>query len=114
MILTIASSKGGPMWSWSIRPGLGNRAATVAITAADAVLIPVLPGAGDIWEAERTLELVGAVAAGARRAIPARVVWNRMRPSDEAFASRRHQLSHAQALGLAVRPGGVRRNELFR
>ena len=61
--------------------GFGNRAATVAITAADAVLIPVLPGAGDILEAQRTLELVGAVAAASRRSIPARVVWNRMRPA---------------------------------
>ena len=61
--------------------GFGNRAATVAMTAADGVLIPMVPGEGDVTEAARTVELVAGVASAARREIPARVVLNRVRPS---------------------------------
>jgi chromosome partitioning protein len=60
--------------------GFGNRAATVAMTAADVVLIPMVPGEGDITEAARTVELVSGVASAARRDIPARIVMNRIRP----------------------------------
>ena len=59
--------------------GFGNRAATVAMTAADGVLIPMVPGEGDVTEAARTVELVSGVASAARRDIPARVVFNRVR-----------------------------------
>ena len=59
--------------------GFGNRAATVAMTAADAVLIPMVPGEGDVTEAARTVELVAGVASAARRDIPSRVVLNRVR-----------------------------------
>lgn len=41
--------------------GFGNRAATVAMTAADGVLIPMVPGEGDVTEAARTVELVAGV-----------------------------------------------------
>jgi len=61
--------------------GFGNRAATVAMTAADAVLIPMVPGEGDVTEAARTVELVAGVASAARREIPSRVVLNRVRSS---------------------------------
>jgi chromosome partitioning protein len=61
--------------------GFGNRAATVAMTAADVVLIPMIPGEGDVTEAARTVELVAGVAAAARREIPARVMLNRVRPA---------------------------------
>lgn len=61
--------------------GFGNRAATVAMTAADGVLIPMVPGEGDVTEAARTVELVAGVASAARREIPARVILNRVRPS---------------------------------
>jgi chromosome partitioning protein len=61
--------------------GFGNRAATVAMTAADGVLIPMVPGEGDVTEAARTVELVAGVASAARRDIPARVVLNRVRSS---------------------------------
>lgn len=61
--------------------GFGNRAATVAMTAADVVLIPMVPGEGDVTEAARTMELVAGVASAARRDIPSRVVLNRVRPS---------------------------------
>jgi chromosome partitioning protein len=61
--------------------GFGNRAATVAMTAADVVLIPMIPGEGDVTEATRTVELVVGVATAARREIPARVMLNRVRPA---------------------------------
>ena len=64
--------------------GFGNRAATVAMTAADCVLIPMVPGEGDITEATRTVELVAGVASAARRDIPSRVVLNRVRSSTVA------------------------------
>ena len=75
--------------------GFGNRAATVAMTAADAVLIPMVPGEGDVTEATRTVELVAGVAAAARRDIPSRVVLNRVRHST---ALSRHAATEAGAL----------------
>jgi chromosome partitioning protein len=59
--------------------GFGNRAATVAMTSADAVLVPTLAGEADITEAEKTIRLVDGLARAARRDIPARVVFNRVR-----------------------------------
>ncbi len=75
--------------------GFGNRAATVAMTAADAVLIPMVPGEGDVTEAARTVELVAGVASAARRDIPSRVVLNRVRSST---ALSRHAASEAGPL----------------
>ena len=75
--------------------GFGNRAATVAMTAADAVLIPMVPGEADVTEAARTLELVAGVSAAARREIPARVVLNRVR---SATALSKHALAEAASL----------------
>jgi chromosome partitioning protein len=75
--------------------GFGNRAATVAMTAADAVLIPMVPGEGDVTEATRTVELVAGVASAARREIPARVLLNRVRPST---ALSRHAAAEAGSL----------------
>jgi chromosome partitioning protein len=59
--------------------GFGNRAATVAMTSADAVLIPTLSGEADITEAEKTVRLVEGLARAARRDIPARVLLNRVK-----------------------------------
>ena len=59
--------------------GFGNRAATVAMTSADAVLIPALAGEADVTEAEKTMRLVSGLAKAARREIPAKVVFNRVR-----------------------------------
>jgi chromosome partitioning protein len=75
--------------------GFGNRAATVAMTSADAVLVPMLPGEGDVTEAERTVRLVGALAVAARRDIPARVVLNRQR---DTTALSRHAAAEAGSL----------------
>ena len=51
--------------------GFQNRAATVAMTSADAVLVPTLSGEADIAEAERTIKLV----AGLARACPPGHSW---------------------------------------
>ena len=59
--------------------GFGNRAAAVAMTSADAVLIPTLSGEADITEAEKTVRLVAGLARAARRDIPARVLLNRVK-----------------------------------
>lgn len=59
--------------------GFGNRAATVAMTSADAVLVPSLSAEADVTEAEKTVRLVEGLARAARREIPARVVLNRAR-----------------------------------
>ena len=75
--------------------GFGNRSATVAMTSADAVLIPTLAGEADITEAEKTMRLVEGLARAARRDIPARVILNRVRRTSLA----RHadaELKHAQ------------------
>jgi chromosome partitioning protein len=75
--------------------GFGNRAATVAMTAADGVLIPMVPGEGDVTEAARTVELVAGVASAARRDIPSRVMLNRVRPSTTLS---KHAATEAAAL----------------
>lgn len=59
--------------------GFGNRAASVAMTSADAVLVPTLAGEADVTEAEKTIRLVEGLARAARRSIPARLLLNRVR-----------------------------------
>lgn len=59
--------------------GFGNRTATVAMTSADTLLIPALAGEADITEAEKTARLVEGLARAARREIPTRVLFNRVR-----------------------------------
>jgi chromosome partitioning protein len=76
--------------------GFGNRAATVAMTSADAVLVPSLVGEADVTEAERTVALVAALALGARRDIPVRVVMNRVKRTTLA----RHATTEMTAAGL--------------
>jgi len=76
--------------------GFGNRAATVAMTSADAVLVPALAGEADITEAERTVRLTEALARAARRDIPVRVLLNRVRRTSLA----RHALGEVTAAGL--------------
>ena len=76
--------------------GFGNRAATVAMTSADAVLVPSLSGEADVTEAEKTIRLVAALAQAARREIPARVLLNRVRRTTLA----RHAAAELEAAGL--------------
>ena len=76
--------------------GFGNLAANVAMTSADAVLIPALSGEADITEAEKTIRLVEGLARAARRDIPARVLLNRVRRTQLA----RHAAAEIAAAGL--------------
>jgi chromosome partitioning protein len=82
--------------------GFGNRAATVAMTAADAVLIPMVPGEGDVTEAARTIELVAGVASAARRDIPARVVLNRVRSSTALSRHAAAEVGTLPRLGVSL------------
>ena len=61
--------------------GFGNRAALLAIAAADAVLVPCTPSRADIEQAAKTLQLIEGAARAARRPIPARVVPSRIKIS---------------------------------
>ncbi|MFL5280086.1 MAG: ParA family protein [Rhodopila sp.] len=76
--------------------GFGNRAATVAMTSADAVLVPSLVGEADVTEAERTVSLVAALERAARREIRTRVLLNRVKRTTLA----RHALTEMNAAGL--------------
>jgi chromosome partitioning protein len=78
--------------------GFGNRAAAVAMTSADAVLIPTLSGEADITEAEKTVRLVDGLARAARRDIPARVLLNRVKRTQLA----RHAAREIEAAGLPL------------
>jgi chromosome partitioning protein len=77
--------------------GFGNQAATVAAAGADLVLVPATPGEGDLIEAQRTVAYVEGLGRSTRRAIPVRVVANRIR---RATTLSRHVLSELGALGL--------------
>jgi len=77
--------------------GFGNRAASVAMTSADAVIVPTLSGEADVTEAEKTMRLIEGLARAARREIPARVLLNRVRKTTLA----RHAAAEVTAAGLA-------------
>jgi chromosome partitioning protein len=78
--------------------GFGNRAATVAMTSADAVIVPSLSGEADVTEAEKTIRLVEGLARAARREIPARVLLNRVRRTTLT----RHAATELKAAGLPL------------
>jgi chromosome partitioning protein len=78
--------------------GFGNRAAAVALTSADAVLIPTLSGEADINEAEQTVRLVEGLARAARRDIPARVLLDRVKRTQPA----RHALGEIERASLPM------------
>jgi chromosome partitioning protein len=77
--------------------GFGNQAAAVAIAGADLVLVPVTPGEADLIEAQRTTAYVGGLARSTRRAIPVRVVANRIRRQTTLS---RHVLAELDRLSL--------------
>lgn len=56
--------------------GFDNQAATIALTFADAVLIPIMSDEADMEGAERTWARCQGIALGARREIPAWIVLN--------------------------------------
>lgn len=84
--------------------GFGNRAALLAMAAADAVLIPCTPSRADVEQAARTLQLVEGAARAARRAIPARVVPSRLK---HASAVARHAVAELDAAGLPRTAAGI-------
>ncbi len=77
--------------------GFGNRAALLAIAAADAVLVPCTPSRADVEQAAKTLQLIEGTARAARRPIPARVVPSRLKA---ATAVTKHVLAELDAVGL--------------
>lgn len=76
--------------------GFGNRAAAVAMTSADLVIIPTLSGEADVTEAEKTMRLVEGLAAAARRRIDARILLNKVRRTHLA----RHAAGEIEKAGL--------------
>jgi chromosome partitioning protein len=84
--------------------GFGNRAALLAMAAADAVLVPCTPSRADVEQAAKTLQLVDGAARAARRAIPARVVPSRLK---HATAVSRHAVAELDAATLPRTAAGV-------
>jgi chromosome partitioning protein len=76
--------------------GFGNRSAAVAMTSADAVLVPTLSGEADVTEAEKTVRLAEGLARAARREIPTAVLLNKVRRTQLA----RHAAQEIQSAGL--------------
>jgi chromosome partitioning protein len=76
--------------------GFGNRAAAVAMTSADAILIPTLSGEADVTEAEKTMRLAEGLARAARRDIPTAVLLNKVRRTQLT----RHASQEIAAAGL--------------
>ena len=76
--------------------GFGNRAAAVAMTSADAILVPTLSGEADVTEAEKTVRLAEGLARAARREIPALVLLNKVRRTQLA----RHAAGEIAAAAL--------------
>jgi chromosome partitioning protein len=84
--------------------GFGNRAALLAMAAADAVLVPCTPSRADVEQAAKTLQLVDGAARAARRAIPALVVPSRLK---HATAVARHAVAELDAAALPRTAAGV-------
>lgn len=76
--------------------GFGNRAAAVAMTSSDVILVPALAGEADITEAEKTVRLAEGLARAARRAIPTFVILNRVKRTQLA----RHAAQEIKAAGV--------------
>lgn len=77
--------------------GFGNRAALLAIAAADAVLVPCTPSRADIEQAAKTLDLIAGAARAVRRPIPARVIPSRVK---HTTAVTKHALAELDAADL--------------
>ncbi|SDB71449.1 chromosome partitioning protein [Belnapia rosea] len=80
-------------------PGAANRAASIAMTAADLVIVPVKTSEGDVSGAQRTVELVSGLAKAARREIPARVLINNFKAGTDVWA---HAISEMERAGLPL------------
>jgi chromosome partitioning protein len=84
--------------------GFGNRAALLAVAAADAVLVPCTPSRADVEQAANTLRLVDGASRAARRPIPARVVPSRLK---HATAVARHVVSELGEAELPRTAAGI-------
>jgi chromosome partitioning protein len=84
--------------------GFGNRAALLAIAAADAVLVPCTPSRADVEQAAKTLQLVNSAARAARRPIPARVVPWRLKL---ATAVSKHAVAELDGAALSRTAMGI-------
>lgn len=84
--------------------GFGNRAALLAIAAADAVLVPCTPSRADVEQAAKTLQLVDSAARAARRSIPAKVIPSRIK---QATAVSRHAVAELDAATLPRTQAGI-------
>lgn len=80
-------------------PGAGNRAASIAMTAADLVIVPTKTSEGDVSGAQRTIDLVAGLAKAARREIPSRVLINNFKPNTDVWA---HAISEMERAGLPL------------
>ena len=78
--------------------GFGNRAAAVAMTSADAILVPTLSGEADVTEAEKTIRFAEGLARAARRDIPAAILLNKVRRTQLT----RHATQEITAAGLPL------------
>ncbi len=76
--------------------GFGNRAAAVAMTSADLIIVPTLSGEADVTEAEKTVRLAEGLARAARREIPTAVLLNKVRRTQLT----RHATQEIEAAGL--------------
>lgn len=84
--------------------GFGNRAALLAIAAADAVLVPCTPSRSDVEQAAKTLHLVQGAGRAARRPIPARVVPSRVK---HTTAVTKHAVAELDAAELPRTMAGI-------
>jgi chromosome partitioning protein len=84
--------------------GFANRAALLAMAAADAVLVPCTPSRADVEQAARTLQLLEGVAKAARRAIPALVVPSRLK---QVTAVSKHAVAELDAASLPRTAAGI-------
>ena len=84
--------------------GFGNRAALLAIAAADAVLVPCTPSRSDVEQTAKTLQLIEGAARAARRPIPARVVPSRVK---SVTAVSKHALAELDAAALPRTTTGI-------
>jgi hypothetical protein len=85
------------------------------IAAADLVRVPVTPGEGDLVEAQRTVTYLNGRSRSARRTITVRVVANRIRLRDHAFADcvdccTLRLFAHSRSPAQCPMPGSVCRH----
>ncbi|MDN3563143.1 AAA family ATPase [Paeniroseomonas aquatica] len=79
--------------------GFANRAALVAMTACDLVLVPCLSAEADLAGTEKTVRMVAGLAKAARRQIDVRVLLNRTKARTELW---RHAVAELERSGMPM------------